>query len=317
MIKFNISQDKILVIAPSGATATYHISCANLDMAIKLLESYNFIAQAPHNIFSKNPVTSYYRYSNSKEVRLQQLTEALLDPSVKVIWCFRGGAGANEVVHDLIRSNIAPRGEKVFIGFSDATLLLLYSTQVLNFSSIHGPVLNELGETPLLIEDVISFIQGNPVSIDLTPINNKAKNIDKNGIAAKVSGGNLSIIQSAIGTNLHPDFNNKILILEDTAEFPFQIKRTLVHMLESQIINTNLSGIIFGKFNTKYPEYDLKNIEAIKDFVNSYIKNEVPCFLTKDFGHGNINKPIPFNAKVTLSASSMKYEGIFDIIKSK
>jgi muramoyltetrapeptide carboxypeptidase len=99
-----------------------------------------------------------------------------------------------------------------------------------------------------------------------------------------------------VGTPFAPDFENKILFLEDRGEAPYRIDRMLVHM-ELAGCFRGLSGIILGAFEECGPIEDV-----IKIIVGLFEKYPVPILAGLDAGHGSHNLTIPLGIEATLDA---------------
>jgi muramoyltetrapeptide carboxypeptidase len=99
-----------------------------------------------------------------------------------------------------------------------------------------------------------------------------------------------------VGTPFAPNFENKILFLEDRGEAPYRIDRMLVHMALAGCFK-ELSGIILGAFEECGPMEEV--IKIIVEFCEKY---PVPILAGLDAGHGSHNLTIPLGIKATLDA---------------
>ena len=99
-----------------------------------------------------------------------------------------------------------------------------------------------------------------------------------------------------VGTPFAPDFENKILFLEDRGEAPYRIDRMLFHM-ELAGCFKGLSGIILGAFEECGP------IEEVIEIITAlFEKYSVPILAGLDAGHGSQNLTIPLGIDATLDA---------------
>jgi muramoyltetrapeptide carboxypeptidase len=100
MRKINIikpKDDKIVrIIAPSGSGANKK---EDLQKFKHLLADRGFEASASDDIFSDKGRTPFS--AASKANRVKDLKDALTDEKTKIIWCFRGGYGAAELIDDI------------------------------------------------------------------------------------------------------------------------------------------------------------------------------------------------------------------------
>lgn len=282
----------VRIIAPSGFVLEPY---KKLDLAIAFLEEHGFEVSFKNEMFA-DPALPYY--SNTREMRFEHLQDAILDPNIDIIWAFRGGYGAAEIAIPAMK--ITPQKQKILIGFSDITALHLLFNQHYKIPSIHGPVLTSLlDKHPDTIIQIKSILDGNKQSIKLVPQNNTAK---KN-LSAELVGGNLTILASMIGTDLHPQFDKKILVLEEVNDPGYRVARVLNQLEQSQMIS-KIVACIFGDFT----DGD-KNVEwAINDFAAR--NQNLPIYRASGIGHGAVNMPLVLGniAHITCEGQCLEYE---------
>lgn len=105
------------VVAPARKTPD-----SALPLIKTYIESLGLVANISENIYS----TDDPFYANTDENRANDLISALLDDNVKIIWCVRGGTGSIRLVPFLDDKLPATLNHKIFIGYSDITVLHLY-----------------------------------------------------------------------------------------------------------------------------------------------------------------------------------------------
>jgi len=171
-IIFNRKEDEVAVIAPSSG-------CQNgkekLHAGINLLESQGFKCKYDKNILSSDASLDYF--ASSKSQRIYELRSALVDPKVKIIWAFRGGYGASEIVFDVLALKADEIRPKIIIGFSDITILLLLFWQKFKMPAIHGSVLTALIDKQAnMLNPIISVLSSHEMRFVLNPLNERANN---------------------------------------------------------------------------------------------------------------------------------------------
>ncbi|XVN43136.1 MAG: LD-carboxypeptidase [Candidatus Rickettsia vulgarisii] len=281
-ILINKKNDYISIIVPASSCADADI---RLQEAIDILSSQGFRVKVDKEIFAGDSLAFF---AANKDVRYKAFIEALTDPEVKIIWAFRGGYGCDEFIFDCL--DIKPVGSKILIGFSDITSLHLLFNQNYNLSTIHGSVLSTVSCREENIGNIFKILSGKDSKIELTPI---ANTFDKK-IVGKTIGGNLTIVTNMIGTKLHPDTKDKILIIEDTGEKGYQVHRYLMHMKNAELLD-NVAAIIFGDF----VKSDNNLESAILYFCQNHIP-DIPTYRATNIGHGDINYPIIMNTKAII-----------------
>lgn len=235
------------------------------------------------------------------EVQLEQLKYALYSDS-KAIWCLRGGYGSMRLIPHLLKMR-PPKRPKLFIGFSDITSLHLFFSQNWKWPVIHGRTISQmdrnLSDTPdrKLLTDIIYGKKSNYTFKNLIPLNGPA--LEKEVIEASITGGNLRIVQSSLGTDWELKAKRKILFLEDVSERGYSIDRMLEQMLQAKLIDKGLAAVVFGDF-TEGKERDGGDltIKALERFAE---KVPYPVLRGLPAGHHHEhNFPVPFNTKAEL-----------------
>ncbi|MDY0143813.1 MAG: LD-carboxypeptidase [Bacteroidales bacterium] len=235
MIKPNnlTKEDKIIITSPAG-----RVSKESVDKCVSDLESLGFIVQV-----SENCTSSYFNYSATDEIRLEELQTALNDKEAAAILCSRGGYGTGRII-DKLDFSVMHKYPKWLIGFSDITHLHLKLNQ-LGIMSIHGPMTKSffLPEEQKSALSLISVLQGKKISY--SPPTNILNRIGET--KAQLIGGNLSIIYGMQGTPYEIDTNNKILIIEDLNEYLYHLDRIMINLKLSGKLS-GLKGLVVGAF---------------------------------------------------------------------
>jgi muramoyltetrapeptide carboxypeptidase len=275
--------DTIGVVAPAGP-----FDRQTFLRGVRIIEDMGFQIFIPPGLFEKN------RYlAGSDNHRVQYVNQLFADTSVDAIICARGGYGSMRVLplldYDAIRNN-----PKVFIGFSDITILLSVLFSRCNLVTFHGPVITSLADAS---EETKRSLFSNVTSdSNLEIMLSGGKTIIPGVASGEVCGGNLTMLCHLVGTPFAPDFENRILFLEDRGEAPYRIDRMLVHMALAGCFK-GLSGIILGTFEECGPIEDV-----IKIIVEVFEKYSIPILAGLDAGHGRHNLTIPLGIEATLDA---------------
>jgi muramoyltetrapeptide carboxypeptidase len=113
-------------------------------------------------------------------------------------------------------------------------------------------------------------------------------------------GGNISVLDSIIGTRFEPDFENKIVYLEDIGEKTYRVDKMVFHLLTG----TNLkgaAGIVMGVFEdcnvNDAPTLSLK--EALDDLLKPL---GIPVSYGLSFGHIRRMVTIPTGIRAAMDA---------------
>lgn len=304
---------KIQIVKPQGAKIVQIIAPSSsgpnkkedLQKFKNLLADRGFEASASDEIFSEEGRTPFS--ASSKANRVKDLKSALTDEKTKIIWCFRGGYGASELINDI--QNLEVKHPKILVGFSDITPLHTILNEHYKIPSIYGSMGTQIINKPSLMDKVLDVIKGKDVVFSLTALNDEAKKVTE--ISAPITGGNLTLIGNTISTKAEIAPKGKILVLEDVSEKGYAIYRELVHLKQAKILD-DVKAIVFGEFTKGDDHIDT----AIKIFAypndSTYAEQigikEVPCFRTEDLG-GSATYPCILGCMATISWNSDCGEG--------
>jgi muramoyltetrapeptide carboxypeptidase len=298
--RFNKNNDTIYVVAP-GNGKFYQES---LESVREELVRTGYKIDIPNELFDKKTLF----HSNNDLYRFNHLEKLIRNPEVKVIWCLAGGYGSAKLIDNLI-SIPKPENEKIFIGFSDITALHIFFNKNWEWNTIHGSTLGKIiqknGSNPDNIKKILNISEGKsiPITIDARKLND----VPCPDISVPLIGGNLSMIQTCIGTPWQIDTKGNILILEDVNEYGYKVDRMLLHLKQAGILHS-VEALIFGDF-TGYDE--LNGINAVDYAIENFAKEmHVPTFRIESIGHGHDNIPFVYggHACITINADdSMLY----------
>lgn len=261
---------------------------------------------------------SGYKTRSIRE-RVDDIHEVFSDKSVKGVFCLRGGYGSGQLL-DYIAFGIIKKNPKVFLGYSDITALHLAINKLTGLVTFHGPVmLSPFSE--LTAESLKKAIFGNK------PIGKIENSKEKDGIRLKepvrtihggkakgeLTGGNLSLITSLMGTKYEINTRGKIFFVEDVGEPPYRIDRMLTQLKTAGKLQ-QAAGIVFGRCEDCSPglsasTWDL-SLGEVLDNIFSDIK--VPVFYGLTFGHTKDQFTLPEGVMAELDADT----GIINITES-
>ncbi|SPL70171.1 Murein tetrapeptide carboxypeptidase [Acinetobacter stercoris] len=279
---------------------------------------------------------SDFGYVNTDRERAKNLVNALSNPQVKYLWFVRGGSGALNLLPILESKKevIKKTSPKVLIGFSDVTVIHYFINNYIGWKSIHGTtaasgrVINASSNSDLsnqaissrsannalvqskqsdesslqtdAIEQIFSSINNGIKYQGLLPLNQSAHVSQLNG---RLTGGNLTLVQTLFSTTYEKNWNNKVLLLEDVNVTYKQLDRLLHQLLFKKDFHPK--AIVFGQF---YPNKTNDGERLIyKQVIQSYAdQTNIPVYYYPYFGHGKVNQPFILgeNAKISCNKDS-------------
>lgn len=284
----------IRVIAPSSKKKD--ISDI-IDKFIHKAKNINLQITYDKKIFENNRLPFF---ASSEENIFKDLRDAILDKNNNILWAARGGYGAANHVQNLL--DVVPSGSKTIIGFSDITALHILFNQYYNIPTIHAPVITSFIENNNSFNDIINLLNGSEGVYEINPVNNISENLVLN---SSLHGGNLAVITTLIGTKIHPNFDDKILILEDVNEKGYQIHRNLMHLKNAGLLQ-KIKALILGEFTL--------GDDIVENTILDFIENEidVPVFRMNNFGHVPNNLPIILGSEVIIKNNKLHVKSPFN-----
>ncbi|MBL9037056.1 MAG: LD-carboxypeptidase [Archangium sp.] len=268
---------RVAVVAPSGP-----FDAAALERGIEVVSR--------RYVVSIRPVLQPHRYlAGTDAQRLDAVQRAFDDDGVSAVFAARGGYGAMRLLPTL---RLAP---KPVIGFSDVTALHA-ALSTAGLRSVHGPVVTQLGNQPADVsERLFALLEGKPVGAL------HGTEALRAGVAeGPLLGGNLSVLASLVGTRFMPSLRGAVLLLEDIGERPYRLDRMFTQLRLSGALD-GVAGIALGEF-TGCEEKDAaySSAEVWRELIQPL---GVPCVAGFAIGHGAINQPVVFGARVRLDAA--------------
>ncbi|KJG36493.1 peptidase U61 [Photobacterium angustum] len=270
-----------------------------------------FIAQG-YMVTTKylNQVISDIGYVNTDQERANNLIAALLDPTIDVLWFFRGGGGALNLLPFLhaYKTQLLEIKPKMIVGFSDVTAIHSFINNELGWQSVHAvnastnQATNGGNEQP--IPDLKALINDGVSYNNVLPLNDLAKSASVSG---QLIGGNHTLISATFGTHYQPDFSNKVLLLEDIGVTYRQLDRYLQQLLFLKDFDVN--AIVFGQYYNMDPNDQdrLMYKHVLEQFAKQLGK---PVYYFPFIGHGKYNQPVIFGRQVSLQRHEINEHGM-------
>ncbi len=217
--EFLIKGDKVAIIATARK-----VSAEEISNSVKILETWGLKVS-----FGKNLFKAHHQFAGTDERRAEDLQQMLDDEKIKAVFCARGGYGTVRIIDELnFRKFIAK--PKWLVGYSDITVLHSHVFSNFQIPSIHGTMpINFPKNTKESLESLRRALFGETV-IHSFPGHKLNRKGSAEGI---IVGGNLSLIQSLLGTKSDLDTRNKILFLEDLDEYLYHIDRMMMQLKRS------------------------------------------------------------------------------------
>jgi muramoyltetrapeptide carboxypeptidase len=305
-----------------------------LDLGVERLRNSGFQVRVDARCKRK-----HFLFAGTDSERAQALIEAAWDSPEQIVWCARGGYGANHLLSYLERAT-AERGKpprKTLVGFSDITPLLEFARARWGWGAVHGPVPASKWFTVLSArewKELEATVLGERVSAKwrgkfLGSVRPVAE------LTGEVLGGNLAVWMILQGTPWAPSMEGKMLFLEDLAESPSRLDRMVTHLEQSGGLH-GVRAILLGEFldcvdqapmflkKRPSPKDQEKKLvspgprdraplrktyaiqAALKEIFGSLSERlEIPVLAGLPMGHGRKNAPLEIGLRHVLTPSGL------------
>ncbi|MGW0780718.1 S66 peptidase family protein [Streptomyces sp. NPDC002913] len=281
---------RVVVVAPSGP-----VPPERMERGLELLRGWGLDAVAAPHALDTHPELDHL--AGTDEHRAQDLQEAWCDPSVDAVLCARGGYGAHRMVDLLDWSALRAAGPKVFVGYSDITVLHEAFALRAGFSTLHGP----MTATEVFLKDeatrqAMRSTLFEPESVLSLGLGTAAALVP--GTARGITyGGCVSLLAADAGTpGARTSARGGLLVIEDTGEDPYRLDGILTRLLRIGALD-GISGVVCGSWEGCGPYGKVRSVLA--DRLGGL---GVPVAEELGFGHGPTALTVPLGVPAVLNA---------------
>ena len=251
-------------------------------------------------------------HAGTREQRYTDLHAAFADPTIKGVWCVRGGVGAAQLLPFLDFKTIR-RNPKVFIGYSDITALHVAIQRETGLVTFHGPVASS--EFTDYTQEQVRRVLFEPEP-ELLIQRPDTYPTDETGYATHtfpgptlaegpLTGGNLTLLAAAAGTGYEPDLKGKLLFLEDVGERVYRIDRMLTQLRQAWDLGS-LNGIALGIFADCQPPEGSRSLGLIECFQDRLGDLGVPLCYGLPIGHIDDMCTLPMGVRARLDTENLE-----------
>ena len=291
------SGDAIGIISPASTPENLD----KIENGVKYLENLGYRVEIGENV---GKVHGYL--AGSDEERLSDLHSMFSNKNVKAIFSLRGGYGSGRLL-DKIDFNLIKKNPKIFVGYSDLTMLQMAIFKKTGLITFAGPMLvTDFSENVNeYMEENFWKIVTNSKKIGklYNPRDEKFYVLNSGRGEGQILGGNLAVLASLMGTEFMPNLKDSILFLEDIGEAPYRIDRLLNQFRLAKIFD-NVKGIILGRFVDCYEKDKSKETIKLNEVIEHYLSDlKVPVFYSFSHGHIKENLTIPLGLRCKLNTS--------------
>jgi len=296
--------DLVGLVAPSSPFPR-----ESLERGIGFLEAHGFRVRVVPEIFESH--RGFLAGRDSQRARV--LMEMFADPEVRAVMAIRGGYGSLRLLERLEAEGIR-KGPKIFLGYSDATAILLYLLDHCGIVSFHGPLVVEMGgPAPSVTEQWLLQALTRTEPLGTVPLEEPVW-IRKGCAAGPVVGGNMSVVCSSLGTPWEINTEGRLFFLEECYERPYRIDRMLTQLRLAGKLEC-AAGIMFGHIlpaawspaesgPADRDTYTWEVREAIEEATRGFAG---PVLVGLPVGHSGVNITLPLGVEGVLDSD----QGLF------
>ncbi|MCR9243899.1 MAG: LD-carboxypeptidase [bacterium] len=236
--------------------------------------------------------------------RLADLQCAIDDPRYRAIVSVRGGYGTTRLLDGLVLDRLR-EDPKPILGYSDLTALLAALHGTLGLVGFHGPMLAtssamDAGDALWPLQRQLLMSPTEPAQL---PVADAATGVVGGAAEGVLVGGNLSLVQSLIGTPWEIATTGALLFLEDIGEPPYRVDRMLTHLRQTGAFD-RAAGVILGDFHVEGTELASEHGPMTAVLEERLGDLAVPVARGVPFGHrpGSWTLPVGVRARLRVPA---------------
>ena len=282
---------RVGVIAPAGA-----VDQASVHAGAAAIRSEGFAVELAPNLFAKRDY-----FAGHAEDRARDLTEFFRRPDIDAVFCARGGFGSVQLL-SYLDSSLGSQA-KIFLGYSDVTILLNWFRQFAGLITFHAPMVAmdlAQGLTPQARQHFWALLTGEIRAWKL----HLGEVIRPGAAESDIVGGCLSLIVTTLGTPYEIDTRGKLLFLEDVGEKPYRIERMLTHLKMAGKFD-HVAGVLCGDFTN----CDGDGARQVEDILREMFERApYPVVSGMKAGHGAENLALPFGVQMRLDGDGATLE---------
>ncbi|SKA12447.1 S66 peptidase family protein [Novilysobacter spongiicola] len=293
--------DTVGLVSPSSATDER----LNLQLAREVMEALGFKVKTGEHYAARHG-----HLAGTDAQRAGDLNTMFADPSVRGIVCVRGGSGAARLLplldYDTIRAN-----PKALLGYSDITALHNAILAQAGLVTFHGPIgaaswnrFNVDQFRRLFFDrELMHYKNVSDPGDELVPRRNRTLTITGGKARGELVGGNLSVLVGLAGSPYLPDFEGRILFLEDVEEAPYRVDRMLTTLKLMGALD-RIAGFIFGECTDCDPGAGYGSLTLDQIFDDHIKPLGIPAYRGAMIGHSRQQFIVPVGGRVEMDADA-------------
>jgi muramoyltetrapeptide carboxypeptidase len=255
--------------------------------AIELLDSWGLQVRLGNTIGLNN-----FQLGGTDAERAADFQAMMDDENIKAIWCARGGYGTVRII-DALDFTQFKKHPKWIIGFSDVTVLHS-QLHVERVATMHAIMPFTVPKAPEEVKETLrKALFGESVSYTIP---SKAYDV-KGKASGELVGGNISILNSLLGSKSSIDTGGKILFIEDLDEYLYHIDRMMYNLKRNGYFE-KVKGIVVGSMSDMHDNeipFGQNEVQIITAIASEY---QIPIVFEFPAGHQVDNRALLLGKQV-------------------
>ncbi|KOG21972.1 S66 peptidase family protein [Streptomyces viridochromogenes] len=282
---------RVAVVAPSGP-----VSEERLQAGLDILRGWDLDPVVAPHVLDRHGQFAYLAGSDAD--RAADLETAWCDPSVAAVLCARGGYGAQRMVGLLDWEAMRAAGPKVFVGFSDVTVMHEAFATRLGLATLYGPMAAGIDFIKnARAQEHLRATLFEPESV--RTITSTGSALVPGRARGVTFGGCLCLLAAEAGTpHARTSARGGLLCLEDVGEETYRLDRCLTQLLRAGLFD-GVRGVLLGSWQECEP------YERVRALLSDRLGGlGVPVVEEFGFGHGEGALTIPLGVGAELDADA-------------
>jgi muramoyltetrapeptide carboxypeptidase len=294
--------DLIGIISPASTIA----DPARIDRGVAYLEGLGY-----RTILGKHILKVHGYLAGTDAERLEDLHAMFANPGVKAIMCIRGGYGTPRMLSGIDYRLIA-RNPKIFVGYSDITVLQLAFWKRCRLVSFQGPMVgvDMAGPMDAYTEELFwRLLTSRKKAGHVLPADEPVQALKTGKGTGRLLGGNMALLISIMGTPYLPSFKDAVLFLEDIGEEPYRVDRMIAQLRHASILG-GAKAVLIGQFSDCGPKDATKPTLTLDElFREASAVTPAPLMVNLPFGHEprKMTMPIGIRVRVDTGKKTVEY----------
>ena len=278
---------KIAIAAPAR-----RVTPEEMAYGIQWLKEQGFVPVYDDRLFVEHHI-----FAGDDNFRAAVFQEYLDNEEIEAIWLARGGYGGIRIIDKLDFTKFLQH-PKWITGFSDSTVIH-GKLQRLGIPSLHAPMpFYFANKTEKAKQSLFDALMGKPLRYELpaNPLNRLGE------MEGEIVGGNLSVLMGINGSDIFPETDGKILLIEEVDEYIYHIDRMMRGLKRAGKL-ANLKGLIVGgltQIHDNAHPFGQTAEEVIAEVVSEY---DYPVCFGFPAGHFDDNRVLIFGQKSRLEVT--------------